>query len=172
MSEFFIQDKQLSRITRTIVKDENGKSLFLLVGRWGTKGDALSLYAMNGELVASIKQLSFTFGTRFEIYRNFQKVGTLQKIFNWPGDFYYIQQLHWTVQGDIYNHQYDIHHFNHRIMKMDKASFLTGDYYVLDVTDDEDAPICICIAAVMDYWLYNRNRPQKRSSFLKFSPTN
>ena len=34
MSEFFIQDKQLSSVTRTIVKNEAGKSLFLLVGRW------------------------------------------------------------------------------------------------------------------------------------------
>lgn len=87
MSEFFIQDRQLSSITRTIVKDEKGKSLFLMVGRWGTKGDALSLYRLDGTLVASIKQISFTFGTRFEIYKDFEKVGTLQKIFNWPGDF-------------------------------------------------------------------------------------
>ena len=67
MSEFFIQDRQLSRVTRTIVKDETGKSLFLMVGRWGTKGDALSLYRLNGHMVASIKQISFTFGTRFDI---------------------------------------------------------------------------------------------------------
>lgn len=43
-------------------------------------------------------------------------------------------------------------------MEMDKATLLTGDYYVLDVVDDRDAPVCICIAAVMDYWLYNRQR--------------
>ena len=158
MSEFFIQDRQLSRVTRTIVKDETGKSLFLMVGRWGTKGDALSLYRLNGQMVASIKQISFTFGTRFEIYKDFEKVGTLQKIFNWPGDFYYIQQLHWAVHGDIYNHRYGIHHFNKKIMEMNKATLLTGEYYVLDVVDDRDAPVCICIAAVMDYWLYNRHR--------------
>ena len=56
MSEFFIQEKHLSRVTRTVVKNESGKSIFLMVGRWGTKGDALSLYAMNGNLVAHIKQ--------------------------------------------------------------------------------------------------------------------
>ena len=50
-----------------------------MVGRWGTKGDALSLYRLDGTLVASIKQISFTFGTRFEIYKDFEKVGTLQK---------------------------------------------------------------------------------------------
>ncbi|GFK28626.1 hypothetical protein YG2_10600 [Tetragenococcus halophilus] len=55
MPEFYIQDKQLSNITRTVVTDEKGQFLFLLVGRWGTKGDALSLYQMNGNLVASIK---------------------------------------------------------------------------------------------------------------------
>ncbi|MGM0125160.1 hypothetical protein IGI37_002558 [Enterococcus sp. AZ194] len=158
MSEFFIQEQQLSRVTRTIVKDGQGKSLYLLVGRWGTKGDALSLYQMSGELVASIKQVSFTFGTRFEIYEGFKKVGTLKKIFNWPGDFYYIRQLHWTVQGNIYQHQYTIHHFNRLVMEMDKASLFTGDYYVLNVPVDEEAPLCICIAAVMDYWLYNRKK--------------
>lgn len=162
MSEFFIQERQLSSVTRTIIKDEEGKSLFLMVGRWGARGDALSLYAMNGELVASIKQVGFTFGTRFEIYEKFTKVGTMQKIFNWPGDFYFIRQLHWTAQGNIYNHQYSIHHFNKQIMTMDKATLFSGDYYVVNVTDDENAPVCICIAAVLDYWLYSRKKdPQK-----------
>jgi uncharacterized protein YxjI len=158
VSEFFIQERQLSNVTRTIVKDYQGKSLFLLVGRWGTKGDALSLYKMNGELVASIKQVSFTFGTRFEIYQGFKKVGTLKKIFNWPGDFYYIRQLHWTVQGNIYRHQYTIHHFNRLVMEMNNATLLTGDYYVLNIPVDDEAPLCICIAAIMDYWLYNRKK--------------
>ena len=35
-------------------------------------------------------------------------------------------------------------------MKMDKATLFSGDYYVLDVSNDEDAPVCICIAAVLD----------------------
>ena len=158
MSEYFIQEKHLSRATRTVVKDESVKSIFLMVGRWGTKGDALSLYAINGNLVAHIKQTSLTFGTRFELYKDFKKVGTMKKIFNWPGDFYYIRRLHWTVQGDIYNHQYQIHHFNQQIMKMDKATLFTGDYYVLDIPIEENAPICICIAAVLDYWLYRKNK--------------
>ena len=88
---------------------------FLLVGRWGTRGDALSLYAMNGEILASIKQVSWTFGTRFELYQRFEKVGTLRKLFNLNADFYYVQGLHWAVVGDIKAHQYSIYqvHKNH-----------------------------------------------------------
>ena len=80
MSEFFIQEKQLGRATRTIVKNEKGHSLFLMVGRWGTKGDALSLYAMNGDLVAHIKQISLTFGTRFELYKEIGRASCRERV--------------------------------------------------------------------------------------------
>ena len=56
---------------------------------------------MNGEILASIKQVSWTFGTRFELYQRFEKVGTLRKLFNLNADFYYVQGLHWAVVGDI-----------------------------------------------------------------------
>lgn len=172
MPEFYIQDKQLSNITRTVVTDEKGQFLFLLVGRWGTKGDALSLYQMNGNLVASIKQISWTFGKRFEIYENYTKVGSLQKIFNWPGDFYYIPRLNWSVYGEIYNHHYKIRRFNEEIMQMNKAVFLTGDYYMLEIPDPNNAPTCICVAAIMDYWLYNRNRKKKAALYFDFKLSN
>lgn len=158
VSEFFIQEQQLSTVTRTIVKDEDGKSLFLLVGRWGTRGDMLSLYTMSGELVASIKQTSFAFGSRFELYKGFEKVGVLRKILHLNADFYYIRHLHWTVLGDIKNHRYSIYQVNHKIMEMNKATLFSGDYFSLAVIDDEDAPLCICVAAVLDYWVYHKKK--------------
>lgn len=166
MSEFFIQEQQLSNVTRTIVKDEDGKSLFLLVGRWGTRGDALSLYTMSGELVASIKQTSFAFGSRFDLYKGFEKVGVLRKILNLNADFYYIQHMHWTVLGDIKNHQYSIYQVNRKIMVMNKATLFTGNYFSLDVTNDDDAPLCICVAAVLDYWLYNKKKNQNNKPII------
>ncbi len=168
MSEFFIQEKQLGRATRTIVKNEKGHSLFLMVGRWGTKGDALSLYAMNGDLVAHIKQISLTFGTRFELYKEFEKVGTMQKIFNWPGDFYYIRRLHWTVQGDIYNHQYQIHHFNQQIMKMDKATLFQEItmYWISQMM--KMLLFVFVLLAVLDYWLYRKNKNKEKPLSYRF----
>lgn len=158
MTEYFIKERQLSTTTRTLIKSAEGKPLFLMVGRWGTKGDVLSVYALDGTLLASVKQASVLVGRKFVLYQNFEEVGVLQKIFNWPGDFYYIKQLNWAVHGDIYQHRYSINHFNKAIMTMDKASLLFGEFYVLDVTAEKDAPLCICIAAVMDYWLYNRKK--------------
>ena len=67
MPEFYIQQHQLSKRTRTIVKDEKNHDIYLMVGNWGRKRDALLLYQMNGQLVASIKQASFIFGSKFNI---------------------------------------------------------------------------------------------------------
>lgn len=169
VAEYFIQEQHLSRVTRTIIKDEKGTDIFLMIGRWGSRGDVLTLYGMNGNLLARIKQTSFSFGTRFELYDGFEKVGVMQKIFNWPGDFYYIQQLHWTAQGNIFQHEYTIHHFRELIMEMNHAHLFSGDYYVVNIPKPENAPICICIAAVLDYWLYNRQTQKKPPFSLSFT---
>ncbi len=158
MSEYFIQQQLLSENTRTLVKNEKGASIYLLVGRWGTRGDALSLYAMNGDIVASIKQTSFTAGARFELYQNFEKVGVMNRLLTFSRDYYYIQQLHWAVVGDIRNHHYSIFYKTQTIMDMMEATLISGDYYVLSVSEDRDAPICICIASVLNYWLVKRSK--------------
>lgn len=169
MTEYFIQEQQLSNVTRTLVKNEDGKSLYLLVGRWGSRGDALSLYTMSGELVASIKQVSFIFGAHFDLYSHFEKVGTLKKVLHLSSDFYYIKQLNWSVIGDIYNHHYQITQNNREIMTMNKALLFTGNYFCLDVQDEQNAPLCICIAAVLDYWLYNKDGNKKKKPKASFN---
>ncbi len=158
MSEYFIQEQRLGTNTQTIVKNREGRALYLLIGHWGSKNDVLSLYHMDGALAARVKQTSMLVGRRFDLYLDVQKVGTLKKIFNWPGDFYYIGHLHWAVYGNIYHHQYAIRHFKRQVMTMDKRPFLKENYYVLTIDDPRDAPLCICIAAIMDYWLYNRKK--------------
>lgn len=158
MPEYFIQEQRLGTNTQTIVRDKDGQALYLLIGHWGTKNDVLSLYCMDGSLAASVKQTSVLVGRRFDLYLDVQKVGTLKKLFNWPGDFYYIRQLHWTVYGNIYHHHYAIRHFHHPIMHLNKETYLKENYYKLTVHDAKDTPLCICIAAIMDYWLYNQKK--------------
>ncbi len=156
MSKFYVQQKLLSSNSRTIIKDEKGTPIFLLVGRWGTRGDALSLYQMNGEIVASIKQVSFVAGSRFDLYKGFEKVGTLQKILSFNRDFYYIHHLNWVVLGNISEHHYSIYQLGRKVMEMEETILSSGDFYALSVEADEDAPLCICIAAVLNYWLRNK----------------
>ena len=87
MSEFFIQEKQLSSTTRTIVKDNKGVPLYLMVGHWGRKGNVLSLYAMDGQIVAYIKQASVIFGRSLRFTMTIQKLVYFTKSSIGPGIF-------------------------------------------------------------------------------------
>lgn len=170
MATFYIRQHSLTSNTRTVVRDENQQAQFLLVGCWGTRGDVLSLYLMNGEVVATIKQATFalTRGTRFELYQNFQKVGTLHRLLAITRDYYYVHQLGWVVTGNIAQQHYTIHARNRRVMTMESAILPEGNFYLLDIPQADDAPLCICIAAVLNYWVQIQKPADSRLK--KFMP--
>ncbi|WP_071130909.1 LURP-one-related/scramblase family protein [Enterococcus timonensis] len=164
MTEYFIQKKYLGRPARTIVKTRDDKSVFLLVGTWGPKGDVLTVYSMEGEFLAAVKKVPWSFGSRFDLYQGYEKAGTMNKIFSWRFDFYYIAQLGWHVTGNVFDHQYTIRTFTRPVMTMTTGIDVRGDYYQLDIPQDNEAPLAICIASVLDYWVYE-NQKQKNFNF-------
>lgn len=158
MSEFYVSQPALSQNTRTLIKNSQGTPLFLMIGRFGTRGDVLSLYKMNGDLAASIKQTTFAPSASFDLYLGFEKVGSMRRIFNFPSDFYYIRQLNWAAVGNIPEHHYAIFHLHQKVMTMQEVLFSNGTYCELSIQDDQDAPLCICVAAVLNYWVLNRKK--------------
>lgn len=162
MSEYLIQQKYLGQAARTVVKNPAGVPQFLLVGSWGPKGNVLSVYSMSGTLLAFVKRVPWSFGTRFDLYQDYQKVGTMNRLFHFTLDLYYIQKLGWHVFGNVEEHQYHIFQFRRQVMAMTSGSFTFGDCYILDIPQVTEAPLAICIASVLDYWLYNTKKdPQK-----------
>ena len=57
-----------------------------------------------------------------------------------------------------------------KIMSMDKTMLCTGDYFVLTVANDEDAPLCICIAAVLTTGYIIRKTKTSDDFGLDFDP--
>lgn len=161
MPEYLIRKKYLGRPARTVVKTPDDLPQFLLVGTWGVKGDALSVYSMSGDLLASVKKVPWSFGIRYDLYDSHEKVATMKRIFHFNVDFYYIQNLGWHVLGDVSKHHYTVHSFTRKVMTMDSATFPNGDYYVLDIPESQEAPLAICVASVLDYWLYEEQKQKK-----------
>ncbi|MGX6979899.1 LURP-one-related/scramblase family protein [Vagococcus elongatus] len=163
MSRYYIQENLLTARQPTVVRNEEGETIFLMVGKWGSRGDVLSLYTFEGELVANVQQISrgTGIGSLFHIYYHFKKVGSLRRVFSFQKDFYFIPQLSWVVVGDIPKHEYNIYSLQKKIMSMEKTYHAKGSFYELDVPQDEYAPICICIAAVLDYWSIDRKKEHK-----------
>ena len=154
MVTYYIRKNVLGSNCRSIIKDESNRDSFLMVGRWGARGDVFSLYQLDGTLIASIKQATFALalGTRFDLYYDGDKVGTLQRLLTLNRDFYYVRKLNWAVMGSIDTQTYSIYHFNHQIMTIEPVRKNDRTELRMTVCSEADAPICLCIAAVLDYW--------------------
>ena len=161
MAVYYIEQSLLSAKVRTVIKDEKGKPVFLLVGSWGTRGDSISIYRIDGEVLASDKQTAFSRKSRFDLFDRHEKVGSLSRMFSMNRDFYFIKKLHWLAMGDIKNQEYKIYYLNDKIMQMNKEVNVKGDFFRIEVFKEENAPLCICIAAVLDYWARKNNRVEE-----------
>ena len=89
MRQLYIRDRSSDLHGTTVIRDKNGKSCYLLVGKWGMRYDALSLYAIDGALLAEVKQLTLGLLPKFALYVNRQRVGTIGKGLG------FVQQVHY-----------------------------------------------------------------------------
>lgn len=162
MPEYCMQQLQKNTY-RTLIKTMDNKPIFLLVGKIGIRGSGFTLYHINGDVAAQAKQTSFAFASHFDLYNQFEKVGSIQRLFPINKDIYYIHKLKWLVSGDLYNQTYTIRHFHHTLMTMELGITPDGNSGILDISNEQDAPLCICIVAIMNYWLWNNAKKRKKT---------
>ncbi|WP_192988425.1 LURP-one-related/scramblase family protein [Carnobacterium mobile] len=167
MVHLYMKQAYVSLQNRIIVKDEAGKDIFLIIGKWGRIGDGLSLYAMDGTLLVEVKQTVLSVFPKFNIYVAGDKVASISKQPGIKGPYFKVNQLNWIVKGDFYNHHYTVQHRLQTIMQMEKAYLPFGDFYALSITHSQDIPICLCIAVIVDHLTLTRLPAKaKRKSYL------
>ncbi|MGX4685342.1 LURP-one-related/scramblase family protein [Vagococcus sp. JNUCC 83] len=172
METYYIKEHILTANVRTVIKNSQDRSVYILVGRWGVKGDVLSIYNMNGETLATVKQTTYAFPSHFDLYSKGEKIGSLGRLFSLNRDVYLVKQLNWLVLANVNKQSYRLYSLRERMMLMNKHTSYKGDYYKLSITNDELAPVCICIGAVMDYWAKNNEKNwQGVNSFLRPKPS-
>ncbi|WP_295729640.1 LURP-one-related/scramblase family protein [uncultured Limosilactobacillus sp.] len=138
----------------TIIHDNFDQACYLLTGKWGIRNDALSLYTMQGQLLAELKQLSLGLMPKFAIYQNRQRMGTIGKSFGFVREFIYIHGLNWVIVGNAFTNRYRIFRNNHLVFTMEpEQSHL---YCRLTINQQSDEPIAILIACVLDHWANKR----------------
>lgn len=170
---YFIQKKELGSSFRTIVKDEHQHACFLLIGTWGANAQMVSVYSMDGKQLAFVKKRPYAFGTRYDFYEDFQKVGSMRSRFPLHIDFYYLSSLNWYILGHVLQHEYNVYSLSQHIMKLSTTTFPHAsleEAYRLDVSNPLYAPLSLCIASVLDYWLYTNDKQKAKKKGFFFAP--
>ncbi|GBG95141.1 hypothetical protein LFYK43_16000 [Ligilactobacillus salitolerans] len=136
----------------TTIKNENNEIIYFITGRWGRVHDALSVYAVSGDLLAEIKQSSLGVFPKFDLYSNGKKVGSLRRYYGVSSEMLFVKGLNWFLLGNLNNFRYKIFSGRDLVMR-------TGDTYKngqlcikFDFYSQSDEPLCLCVAAILDHW--------------------
>lgn len=162
MRQLYLRDHATDLHGTTVIRDHQGRSCYLLVGKWGMHYDVLSLYAISGALLAEVKQQSLGMLPKFALYLNRQRVGTVGKSLGFVRQVIYIRGLNWFIVGSPLAGRYRVFQGSRQVFSLQPVE-LTGNYYhELKVAQQADEPLAILVASVLDHWARRGQRDRDR----------
>lgn len=131
------------------VYNENNEIVYRVEGKLSF-GHELHILNDQHEKIGIIKERIMTFLPCFVMYVNNQEIGMIQKEFSFFRPRYHLSCNDWTIEGDIFEFNYEVRDHNVRIMSVEKAIFNFTDTYVLDIPDEQNQLVCLMIILAID----------------------
>lgn len=158
MRKLYLRDHASSARSVTVVHDTHGQQCYLLTGRWGLRADVLSLYTIDGQLLAEIKQASLGLVPRFNLFQNRQLVGSVGLSLGFSRELVYIRGLNWIVVGRGLRNSYKI--FQGRrlvcsIKPVEKTGMMVSE---LAIDRQIDEPLSLLVAAVLNHFAHRSDK--------------
>ena len=105
---------------------------------------------MNQNELAFIHQKLLSFLPRFYVYVGGTQVAEIVKEFTLFRNKYSINGLGWDVNGNMFDHDYEITQNGRPIVAINKAWFTWGDSYALDIAEGVDPVNALSVVLAID----------------------
>ncbi len=148
--KLYIKQKVFSWKDRFTVKDDSGVDRYFVEGElfsWGKKLHVLNAF---GNEEAFIQQKLWSFMPRYEVYINGRLTAEIKKEFTFFKPRYSIEGLNWSVEGDFWDHQYQIIQSGRTVVSIQKEWFTWGDSYALDIASPQDEIYALAVVLAID----------------------
>ena len=155
--KLYIKQKVFSWKDRFFIMDEAGNDCYYVEGEIFTLGKKLHVYDMAGREVAFIHQKVFSFMPRFFIEIGGNTVEIVKEFTLFKPRFHF-GGLPWTMEGDFFAHEYTLYDNDGVVMELSKHWMTWGDSYELNIYDENDALMCLCVTLAVDCVLAQQNR--------------
>ena len=91
---------------------------------------------------------------RFSIEINGRDVCEIVREFSFIKPNFRIEGMQWNLSGDFSAHEYTLSDIDRKqLMYLSKEWFTWGDSYMLDINENQNELICLCIALAVDCYL-------------------
>lgn len=148
--KLYIKQKIFTWRDRFSIYDEAGNERYYVEGEIFTFGKKLHLYDLNGKALSYIEQQLFTFLPRYSIQRNGCEIAEVVKEFTFFHNKYTIDGLGWEVDGDWFDHDYEITSNGTPIASVSKEWFTLGDAYEINISANADVVTALSVVLVID----------------------
>lgn len=131
------------------VRNEYNELVYTVKGSFFEIPKNFKISDANGTEVATIASQLFRLLSRYTIETRHESV-ELKRNFTFFSHRFELVNTDWSLQGDFFSHNYQVVNGATPIMSIRKHWFTWGDSYELDVRDDKDALLCLCIVIAVD----------------------
>jgi uncharacterized protein YxjI len=145
-----MKQKVFSWTDRFTVKDELGNDRYFVEGELFSWGHKLHVFNMDNQEVAFIKQEILTFLPKFEVYIGDRLAVVVKKEFTFFVQKYTLEGTDWTVDGDFWDHRYEIGGAAGSVASITKAFFSWGDSYQIDISGGADEVLVLATVLAID----------------------
>ena len=147
--KLYIKQKVFSWRDKFAVKDESQNDRWYAQGEIFTFGRKLRVFDAGGAEVAFIRQKVLSFLPRYYIEIGGKEYEFVREL-NLLRPKYTIRNLDWIIDGNFWEHNYNVTNSQGDVMKVSKAWFSWGDFYELDILNDSDELLCLCVVLAID----------------------
>lgn len=148
--KLYIKQKIFSWKDKFSIYDENGEEHYFVEGELFSWGKKLHVYNREQKEAAFIRQEIFTLLPKFIVSIDGQDIAEIVKEFTFFKPKYRIDGLGWAIQGDFWDHDYEITKSGNTIVRICKKWFTWGDCYELDVENPEDEIVALAVVLAID----------------------
>ncbi len=148
--KLYIKQKIFSWNDKFSVYDENGAERYFVEGEFFSWGKKLHVFDSMQQEAAFIRQELFTFLPKFIVSVNGQDIAEIVKEFTFFKPRYRIDGLGWEIDGDFWDHDYEITQNGCTIVRLSKEWFTWGDCYELDIESPEDEIVALAVVLAID----------------------
>ena len=153
--KFYVKQKIFSWNDNFSVYDSMENEIFSVKGEFFSFGKNLAILDRSGNELYRIEQELFRFRPRYHIVKNGEIQATVVKEFSLFTPHYTVEGPGWEVQGDFFDHDYDVTDQGRHVASVQKQWFTWGDTYEIYVNEHACDPVvalatCIIIDCVLD----------------------
>ena len=148
--KLYIKQKVFSWGDKFRIYDEFQNDKYYVQGEVFSIGKKLHFYSQSGNELAYIHQKVLSFMPKYFISRNGTDVAQVIKEFTLFRQEYTVDGLGWTVKGDFFAHEYTITASGRMIASISKRWLSWGDTYEIDIADNADEVMALCVVLIID----------------------